>query len=109
MAVNQLGTQGCILLSEIVMDKFQSASQELDDALSRLEDALEGLFETAGDPGLARRELAAMVADRARLAEDLDASMAREKQLQALADEASAALGSAIEEVRAALNREKEA
>ena len=91
------------------MDKFQSASQELDDALSRHEDALERLFETAGDPGLARRELAAMVADRARLAEDLDASMAREKQLQALADEASAALGSAIEEVRAALNREKEA
>ncbi|WP_018148894.1 DUF4164 family protein [Henriciella marina] len=91
------------------MDKFNSATQELDTALARLEEALEGLFEKTGDPGLARRELAAMVSDRARLAEELDASMAREKKLQALADEASAALGSAIEEVRAALNREQEA
>ena len=44
----------------------------------------------------------------ARLAEELDASLARENELQKLADEASAALGSAIAEVRAALERQGE-
>ena len=39
------------------------------------------------------------------LAEQLDESLAREKELQALADEASEALGTAIAEVRAALGR----
>ncbi len=88
------------------MDKLNSAADRLDKALSRLEGSMEALFERAGDPGVVRRELAAMAADRARLADELDASLARERQLQALADEASEALGSAIEEVRAALNRE---
>ena len=40
------------------------------------------------------------VACDARMAEELDASLARETELQALADEASSALGAAIEEVR---------
>lgn len=88
------------------MDKVNAAADRLDSALSRLEGALESLFERAGDPGVVRREMSAMVADRARLADELDASLARERQLQALADEASEALGAAIEEVRAALNRE---
>ena len=52
---------------------------------------------------LTRAELAALVEDRARMAEELDASLAREEELQSLADEASEALGAAIEEVRAAL------
>lgn len=90
------------------MDKFNSATQELETALTHLEEALEGLFENAGDPAVARRELSAMIADRARLAEELDQSIARQKELQALADEASAALGSAIEEVRAALKRKQD-
>jgi hypothetical protein len=42
------------------------------------------------------------------MAEELDASLSREKDLQALADEASEALGSAIAEVRAALGRDGE-
>lgn len=88
------------------MEKLNAAADRLDEALSRLEGALDALFERAGDPGVVRRELAAMMADRARLADELDASLARERQLQLLADEASAALGAAIEEVRAALNRE---
>ena len=88
------------------MDKLNSAAERLDKALMRLEGALDGLFERSGDPGVVKRELAAMIADRARLADELDASLARERQLQALADEASEALGAAIEEVRAALNRE---
>ena len=87
------------------MDKVTNAADRLDKALSRLEGSLDSLFERAGDPAVVRRELAAMVADRAKLAEELDAAMARERQLQSLADEASEALGSAIEEVRSALNR----
>jgi hypothetical protein len=40
------------------------------------------------------------------MAEELDASLSREEELQALADEASEALGAAIEEVRAALGKD---
>lgn len=82
---------------------MDEAIQRLDAALARLDGALDSLFEQAGDPAVLRREVQAMSEDRARLAEDLDAALARESELQALADEASAALGSAIEEVKAAL------
>ncbi|MEM0984975.1 MAG: DUF4164 family protein [Pseudomonadota bacterium] len=82
---------------------MDEAVQKLDAALERLDRALDTLFEQAGDPALMRRELQIMGDDRARLADDLDAALAREADLQALADEASTALGSAIEEVKAAL------
>ena len=59
-----------------------------------------------GNPTALRAEIAALVTDRASLADALDQSLAREQELQALADEASLALGSAIEEVRAALGKE---
>lgn len=88
------------------MDKVTNAADRLDKALSRLEGSLDSLFERAGDPGVVRRELAALVADRAKLADELDEALAREQRLQTLADEASEALGAAIEEVRSALNRE---
>lgn len=85
------------------MDPIAVATQKLETALARLDGALDSLFERSGDPALQRRELEALMADRARLADDLDAALAREAELQSLADEASAALGAAIEEVRAAL------
>ncbi len=85
---------------------IEAAASRLEKATRRLEGAVEGLFERSGDPVLLRQELSAMMEDRARLAEQLDESLAREKELQALADEASEALGSAIAEVRAALGRE---
>lgn len=88
------------------MNAIDQATARLDKALSRLEGAVGSLFERSGDPVLARRELTAMMKDRAQLAEQLDESLAREKELQALADEASQALGAAIAEVRAALGRE---
>lgn len=88
------------------MDPIESAATQLDSALSRLEDAVESLMERAGDPAVTRRELDAMVDDRDRLANELDNSLARERELQKLADEASEALGAAIDEVRAALERE---
>lgn len=84
---------------------IEAAASRLEKATRRLEGAVEGLFERSGDPVLLRQELSAMMDDRARLAEQLDESLAREKELQALADEASEALGSAIAEVRAALGR----
>ena len=87
------------------MTSLDDATAKLDAALRRLEGQVERLFEQAGDPAIVRREVEALTQDRARLAEELDASLARETELQALADEASAALGAAIEEVRAALER----
>ena len=88
------------------MSSIEESAQALDDALGRLERALDSVFARAGDPVVTRKESAALVADRAKLAEELDEAMAREQELQALADEASSALGSAIDEVRAALERD---
>ncbi|MCF6329689.1 MAG: DUF4164 domain-containing protein [Henriciella sp.] len=90
------------------MSLIETSAERLDRALSRLEGAVESLFERSGDPALARRELAAMVEDRAYLAQQLDDALSREKELQSLADEASEAWGSAIAEVRAALGRQGE-
>ena len=50
-------------------------------------------------------EAEALRIDRTRLAGDLDAARARERELQRLADEASEALGAAISEVREALGK----
>ena len=88
------------------MSVIEAAATRLDKALSRLESAVDGLFERSGNPSLLRQELSVMMEDRARLADQLDESLAREKELQSLADEASEALGAAISEVRAALGRE---
>jgi hypothetical protein len=82
------------------MSGIDSAVERLDHALERLDQALDGLIDSS-------RETDVLLADRAQLADDLDAALVREQALQGLADEASAALGSAIEEVRAALGREE--
>ncbi len=82
------------------------AAERLDAALTRLEAALDAHLLRAADPASLRAEIAALINDRANLAEALDQSLAREQALQALADEASHALGSAIDEVRAALGEE---
>lgn len=89
-----------------MMNTMDQAIDELDTALSRLERAVDGLFERSGDPNAKQRELAAMIKDRNEIAQKLDASLAREAELKILADEASEALGSAIAEVRAVLARE---
>jgi len=88
------------------MTDLDPAALSLDSALRRLEAALEAHLLRAGNPAALRAEIAALVSDRANLAEALDQSLAREQELQAVADEASLALGSAIEEVRAALGKE---
>ena len=90
------------------MSTIEHSTGELDAAVSRLERAVDRLFERSGDPGVARRQIAAMMTDRDDLADKLDASLAREAELKILADEASEALGSAIAEVRAVLGRESQ-
>lgn len=88
------------------MTELEPAAERLDAALKRLETALEAHLVRVGNPAALRAEIAALAADRAKLAEQLDHSLTREKELQSLADEASVALGAAIEEVRAALGKE---
>lgn len=91
-----------------LMNEMDSAATRLDAALKRLEGALEAHLTRAGDPAALRAEIAALAHDRSRLAEELDDALGREQELQALADEASEALGAAILEVRAALNDEEQ-
>ncbi len=74
-------------------------STDLDAAGRRLERALvalEGRLRQGGRSDL-------FEADRAKLAAQLDAARARERELEAVAAEASAALGQAAAEVRAAM------
>ena len=75
------------------------AAKRLDRALQMLEQRLtEGLKRGDADTG------GLFDHDRARLAAELDEARAREKELEAAGAEASAALGRAILEIRAALN-----
>ena len=87
---------------------MSDAERPLDTAIRRLDRALSTL-----EARLANR-LAALEdrgddlfdQDRAQLAADLDAARSRERQLEQVAAEASAALGRAAAEVRAALQTE---
>ena len=77
------------------------AARRLDRALQQLEQRMRVRLQEAGAEagGLFDQ-------DRAKLAAELDASRAREKALEAAGAEASAALGRAITEIRAALTRD---
>jgi uncharacterized membrane protein YccC len=87
--------------TESARDVMSSALARLDRALSALEQRIaDRLAEQARRDGLFDR-------DRARLAEELDAARARERALEDIAAEASAALGRAASEVRAALSAEE--
>jgi len=84
---------------------MDDALQQLEAAIDRLEGRLDGMFEKLERQRAQTREADALRLDRARLASDLDAAKARERELQKLADEASEALGAAISEVREALGK----
>jgi hypothetical protein len=84
---------------------MDEAVRRLEAAIDRLEGRLDGLFERLEGHRTRDREAEALRVDRARLATDLDAARARERELQRLADEASEALGAAISEVREALGK----
>jgi hypothetical protein len=85
--------------------EMDSAIKRLEAAIGRLEGRLDGLFDRLEGNKGHQREAEALRIDRARLAGDLDAARARERELQRLADEASEALGAAITEVREALGK----
>jgi len=85
--------------------EMDEAVRRLVAAIDRLEGRLDGLFERIDGFRAHEKEAEALRRDRARLASDLDAAKAREKELQRLADEASEALGAAISEVREALGK----
>ncbi len=87
------------------MNGEAEATSALDAAVRRLDRAV-GSLEARLSARLAdmdRNDGDLFDQDRAQLAADLDAARARERQLEALAAEASAALGRAAAEVRAAL------
>jgi len=86
-------------------EEMDEAVRRLEAAIDRLEGRLDGLFERLDGHRTRDREADALRVDRARLATDLDAARARERELQRLADEASEALGAAISEVREALGK----
>jgi hypothetical protein len=78
----------------------------LDLAAKRLENALHVLEQRMGQRLKAASADAGGLfdADRANLAAELDAAKARERELEEAGAQASAALGRAIQEIRAALN-----
>jgi len=75
------------------------AARRLERAVFLLEQRLEERLKTAGAEagGLFDQ-------DRAKLAQELDESRARERELEEAGAEAAAALGRAIQEIKAALN-----
>ncbi|MFO1013792.1 MAG: DUF4164 family protein [Caulobacteraceae bacterium] len=76
------------------------AAKRLERAVAVLEQRLARRLEDAGaDAGVAFDQ------DRAKLAAELDACRAREKELEAAGEEASRALDKAISEIRSALGR----
>jgi hypothetical protein len=82
-------------------EALEQAARRLEQAVSRLEQRLASRVSEAGAAAGG-----AFDRDRAMLASELDAARAREKDLMAAGADASAALGRAIEEIRAALGPE---
>lgn len=82
---------------------LELAAKRLDRALGQLEHRLGSVSTAAnGEAG------GLFDQDRARLAEELDQSRARERELEAAGAQASQALGKAIAEIRAALGESED-
>lgn len=78
---------------------------QLNKALDALESAVESNLEKAVDYSAAEEEVQRMNADRARLAQELDNSEARAERLEEANKEVSRRLVSAMETIRAVLDR----
>ena len=76
------------------------AARRLESAVHVLEQRLGQKLREAGDGALFDQ-------DRAKLASELDEAKARERELEAAGAQASAALGRAIQEIRAALSEQE--
>ena len=90
------------MTSEATDGVLETALQRLDRAVGQLEVRVNSLANAAEG---ANGELFDM--DRAKLAAELDAARARERDLEAAGSQASAALGRAIADIRAALGEER--
>lgn len=78
------------------------AAKRLESALHVLEQRLSQRIKAAGDDAGGLFD-----ADRSKLAEELDRSRARERELEAAGAQASQALGAAIAQIRGALNEQE--
>ena len=88
---------GDVTLKEVI--------NRLGKAIATLEDAVATRFERDHDYAEAEAEVQRMNADRARLAQELDASEARAERLEGANKEVSRRLVTAMETIRAVLDR----
>jgi len=79
--------------------------ERLEKALSTLEQAVDLRLDKEGDFAEAEEEVQRMNADRSRLAQELDQSEARAERLEAANREVSRRLVTAMETIRAVLDR----
>ncbi len=84
---------------------LKGAIERLSKALSSLEDAVEARLERDRAVADSDAELQRMNADRARLAQEIDKSEARAKRLEEVNREVSRRLVTAMETIRAVLDR----
>lgn len=84
---------------------LRQALTRLDKAMAMLENAVELRLDKEGDFTEAEEEVQRMNADRSRLAQELDHSEARAERLEAANREVSRRLVTAMETIRAVLDR----
>ncbi|KPJ43866.1 hypothetical protein ADS31_09785 [Brucella melitensis] len=83
----------------------QASLERLEKALNTLEEAVDLRLDKEGDFAEAEEEVQRMNADRSRLAQELDQSEARAERLEAANREVSRRLVTAMETIRAVLDR----
>ncbi|EEW79404.1 conserved hypothetical protein [Brucella abortus NCTC 8038] len=84
---------------------LRQALERLEKALNTLEEAVDLRLDKEGDFAEAEEEVQRMNADRSRLAQELDQSEARAERLEAANREVSRRLVTAMETIRAVLDR----
>ena len=84
------------------MSKLDASMTRFDKSLERLETAVEGVSADGGAPKL-RKDIAALKADRTRLAEELDATKTEADRLAVLNERASERVAGAIDGIRRVL------
>ncbi|WP_105984102.1 MULTISPECIES: DUF4164 domain-containing protein [unclassified Brucella] len=84
---------------------LRQALERLEKALNTLEEAVDLWLDKEGDFAEAEEEVQRMNADRSRLAQELDQSEARAERLEAANREVSRRLVTAMETIRAVLDR----
>ncbi|CAN7515027.1 DUF4164 domain-containing protein [Rhizobium sp. LjRoot98] len=83
----------------------KAAIDELQSALSSLENAIDGRFDRERDRGEIEGEVRRVNTDRSRLAQELDQSQFRANRLEEVNREVSRRLVTAMETIRAVLDR----